>query len=108
MERATDFRQLKAQFNAFLTAARAVRDALDRNREARRLPAFVTWWEKKKAELEADALLSYMARARNSNTHEGEHHLRVRRALHVGTVSIPPKGTIELSAEGIYRVADFQ
>jgi len=70
---AKDAATFRSLFNSFLSAARAITGALQK--DGAKLPAFTEWYRKKQGEMKADELLRFIHEARVEDFHEGRHRL---------------------------------
>jgi hypothetical protein len=73
LRRTRDTLAFRALFNSFLSSARAITDALQKDGAA--LPSFADWYVGKQAEMRADELLRFIHEARIQDFHKGKHRL---------------------------------
>ena len=104
-----DAQRYRELFNAFLGAARAVTDALQK--EGERGAGFDAWYEGKEAEMREDELLRFLREARVADFHRGEHQLSFDRAdvelVTTDQDATPQSGDrLHVGADGAYWVVD--
>jgi hypothetical protein len=105
---ARDVVTAQARFNAFLTAANAISNALQK--EGKHLPGFKEWWATKRAEMTGDELLRYVHKRREEGYHEandpiaGAMHLIVQ-PFDEGAPPPPTLPTV-ISEKGAFWIAD--
>ena len=76
LSQASDKRDFLRRFNAFIAAAQNVLIDLLREGRGERLPGFSDWYERKRAEMDADELVSLVREARDHEFGDGPHRLR--------------------------------
>lgn len=105
LEASKDFIGFRAQFNAFLSASRAITFALQK--EGSHVAGFKAWYAEKQDEMREDELLRYMHTRRTGDFHEGDASLAPAGMYidHFSTQDAGPApepgATMEIGAAGI-------
>ncbi len=110
MKSASDSPTFRALFNSFLSSARAISNALQK--EGNTVNGFANWYAPKQEEMRGDELLRYIHEARIADFHKGEqrvkaarthvHHLSSEEAGHPPT----PNARISIGTEGPFWIVD--
>jgi len=106
---ADDALSFRALFNSFLTSARAVTFALQK--EGKHISGFNDWYALKQQEMRDDELLRFVHEARNEDFHEGKHRLTFSTYIDhfsVKQAGSPPSPNAKLvaGAEGLFWIVD--
>jgi hypothetical protein len=109
MEGARDGASFRAAFNSFLSAARAVTYALQK--EGAHFEGFDEWYEVKRQEMRADELLRFIHDARIEDFHRGQHRLEFATdvAYLYGDAAGPPptpNAGVVIGSDGAYWLVD--
>lgn len=108
MKTARDAQAFRSAFNSFLSAARAVTYALQK--EGKPLEGFSDWYNRKQEEMKGDELLRFIHQARTQDFHEGKHRLHF--GTHIQHLSIgaepPPSknAAFVIGADGPFWIVD--
>ncbi len=107
LKQADDTQKFKALFNSFLSSARAITYALQK--EGKKKADFEKWYKKKQKEMKNDELLSFVHEARTEDFHEGKHRLNFSsyfEKFETNQVGAPPTpdAKIAIGAEGPYWI----
>jgi hypothetical protein len=88
LKKASDAPTFRAEFNAFLSAARAITNTLQKECRGK-IKGFDSWYTPKQEEMKNDNLLRFIHEARIEDFHKGRHRLKFKFAVH--KVSFPPE-----------------
>ncbi len=106
---ATDALSFRSLFNSFLSSARAITYALQK--DGKQIPGFSNWYAIKQEEMKSDELLSFVRKARNEDFHEGRHRLAfsmyvIRLASTEFGPPPAPDASYEVGPEGPFWIVD--
>jgi hypothetical protein len=105
LERPTSSDDFTAAFSAFLAAIRSVFDALGKDLKGKK--GWRSWRDRKKQEMEADPLISFLFELRNKDLHEGEHRLAFSTDVkYLSSKNTPEGAAFTIGADGPYYVYD--
>jgi hypothetical protein len=109
LEGVTDFPAFRSLFNSFLSAARAITYALQK--DAKKLRGFTEWYAEKQAQMTADDLLRFIHDARIEDFHKGRHALDSFTYIHhfspeEAGPSPAPGALPVIGAEGAFWIVD--
>ena len=109
LQTATDSALFRSQFNSFLSAARAVTNALQK--EGADVDGFADWYAAKQAEMRADGLMRFIHEARIEDFHQGKHRLTFSTYVaHMNTKDAGPPpapgASLVIGADGVFWVVD--
>lgn len=106
---ASDAPSFRSLFNSFLSSARAITYALQK--EGKDVEGFVGWYSQKRDEMKGDELLRFIHEARTGDFHEGKHRLMFGTYIkHFSSEQTGPPPTnnakLTVGAEGIFWIVD--
>jgi hypothetical protein len=105
---ASDALTFRSSFNSFLSAARAITNALQK--EGDKIKGFDDWYSKKQEQMKKDETLRFIHDARTEDFHEGKHKLRFGTYIsHFSSKqagSRPADSLLSIQAEGPFWVVD--
>lgn len=107
---AKDTQAFRSHFNAFVNAARAISNVLQK--EGRHSSNFNAWYQEKQQEMRGDELLRFIHDARIEDFHQGKHRLQFPSAYieHFSTNQAgpppSPNASIIIGTEGPYWLVD--
>ena len=109
MKSAKNTPAFKAAFTSFLSSARAITYALQK--EGTPITGFRDWYTVKQEEMKNDPLLRFIHTARTNDFHEGKHNLRFSTYInHFSTNNLgsppSPNAPIVIRADGIFQIVD--
>jgi hypothetical protein len=102
MKSAKDSVEFKAAFTSFLSSARAITYALQK--EGAHIEGFEDWCTPFRVEMQSDPLLRFIHEARIADFHRGIHELKF--STHIKSMRITTVGpeTVVIGAEGPFRI----
>lgn len=109
LELARDVPSFRSLFNAFLSAARAITYALQKDGD--KVSGFAEWYAEKQAEMRGDELLRFMHEARIEDFHQGRQRLRFSTRVHrLSTEEVEPGpaagAALVIGSEGPFWLVD--
>jgi len=109
LELATDVPTFRSLFNAFLSAARAITYALQKDGD--KVHGFAEWYGEKQAEMRGDELLRFMHEARIQDFHQAKQRLRFNTYVgHLSTEEVEPGpaagAALVIGSEGPFWLVD--
>lgn len=107
LSQSSDFLEFKSYFNSFLSSARAITNALQK--QGVKIKGFNKWYTLKQDEMKNDELLKFMHNSRTEDFHEGVRRFACSTYIkHLSTNELdkPGNASMIIGSEGAYWAKD--